>query len=148
MAFIYIQFLWEYELNNLNKADADQWLMICMMHVIACRKLGEPYNPMSENNTAVNAVHLADSLIFAYKERFSSSEESSEGGSSGNGAPEAPAVAQSMADKIAATVSAENRLDKFSGGLIRGSDAFMPISVKALDSAKNTVSPSSARMKM
>lgn len=59
-------------MEKFNNAYAQQWLMLVLLHVITCIRMGKDYKPEEENNTAVIGVYLADSIIGAYHDRFDS----------------------------------------------------------------------------
>lgn len=108
-------------MNGINSGYDQQWLMIALMHILTCARLGKEYKAEEENNTAVVGVLLADALSQAYIERFGGG-----GGDSSASGKGAVVVNKSVGD-IADTVEKAMKADSTNHNLAR----------QLIDSTKN-----------
>jgi hypothetical protein len=127
-------------MNDINSAYDQQWLMIVLMHILTCVRLGKEYKAEDENNTAVVGVLLADALMQAYSERFGDN-----GGSDSAGGKGAVVVSKSVGnisnaiDKAMKTDSANHNLAR---QLIDSTKSFEPTAKAFQEQHGNPISPS------
>ena len=111
-------------MEKFDNAYAQQWLMLALLHVITCIRMGKDYKPEEENNTAVQGVYLADSIIEAYHERFDSNEESESGSMVGQTVVN-PSVASTV-DALHKALAVEENQHGMASRLIDSTKNFEP----------------------
>lgn len=122
-----------------DNAHAQQWLMLVLLHVITCIRMGKDYKPEEENNTAVIGVYLADSIIGSYHERFGSDEESES--SSMMGQSEVNPSVASTVDAVHKAMAVDEANQSLANRFINSTIDFEP-AAKAFQEAKgNPISP-------
>ncbi len=122
-----------------DNAHAQQWLMLVLLHVITCIRMGKDYKPEEENNTAAIGVYLADSIIGSYHERFGSGEESESSSMMGQTAV-SPSVA-SIANAVHKALTVDEANQALANRFIDSTKDFEPASRAFQEAKSNPISP-------
>lgn len=67
-------------MGKFNVNLSQNWLIIVLLHILACNRAGNYYDPHAKDNTACIGVLLADSIMEAFSQRFEIDQASQSGG--------------------------------------------------------------------